>query len=168
MPPASTPCASPASRCPALVVAAAAAALVGFLSGLVILRTTGLTLLMLTLAVTSLLAEAANHADFLTGGADGLQGVAINPILGMFSFDLFGRTAYLYCLVVLFLGWLLRAPPGALAVRPVADRHPRERRRACTRSARRCGGACSPPTRSRPRWRASPAGCWHRPRSSSA
>ena len=89
-----------------LVLAGLAAALVGFFSGLVILRTHGLTLLMLTLAVASLLAEAANKASFITGGADGLQGVSINPILGLFRFDLFGRTAYLYCLVVLFLVWV--------------------------------------------------------------
>jgi len=63
-------------------------------------------LLMLTLAVTSLLSAAANDAGFITGGNDGLQGVAINPILGAFGFDMFGRTAYLYCLAVLFLGWL--------------------------------------------------------------
>jgi len=89
-----------------LLVGAAAAAIVGFLSGLVILRTQGLALLMLTLAVTALLAEAANKASFITGGADGLQGVDIHPILGLFRFDLFGRTAYLYSLVVLFLGWM--------------------------------------------------------------
>jgi branched-chain amino acid transport system permease protein len=87
-------------------VGALAAALVGLASGLVILRTQGLTLLMLTLAVTALLAEVANKASFITGGADGLQGVDINPILGVFSFDLYSRTAYIYCLVVLFLGWL--------------------------------------------------------------
>jgi len=89
-----------------LLVGALAAALVGLASGLVILRTQGLTLLMLTLAVTALLAEVANKASFITGGADGLQGVDINPILGVFSFDLYSRTAYIYCLVVLFLGWL--------------------------------------------------------------
>ena len=89
-----------------LLVGAVAAAAVGWTSGLVILRTHGLTLLMLTLAVTALLAEAANKANFLTGGADGLQGVEIDPILGVFRFDLFGRTAYLYCLVALFLAWL--------------------------------------------------------------
>jgi branched-chain amino acid transport system permease protein len=89
-----------------LLVAAIAAAIVGYASGLVILRTQGLTLLMLTLAVTALLAEAANKANFITGGADGLQGVDIDPIFGIFHFDLFGRTAYLYCLVVLFLAWL--------------------------------------------------------------
>ena len=89
-----------------LVVAAIAAALVGFASGLVILRTQGLTLLMLTLAITALLAEAANKASFITGGADGLQGVSMNAILGVFQFDLYGRTAYLYCLIILFLTWL--------------------------------------------------------------
>jgi branched-chain amino acid transport system permease protein len=89
-----------------LLVGAVAAAVVGLASGLVILRTQGLTLLMLTLAVTALLAELANKASFITGGADGLQGVDINPILGVFSFDLYSRTAYIYCLVVLFLGWL--------------------------------------------------------------
>jgi branched-chain amino acid transport system permease protein len=89
-----------------LLVGALAAAAIGWASGLIILRTQGLTLLMLTLAVTALLAEAANKASFITGGADGLQGVDIDPIFGIFRFDLFGRTAYIYCLVVLFAGWV--------------------------------------------------------------
>jgi branched-chain amino acid transport system permease protein len=89
-----------------LLVGAAAAALIGWASGLVILRTQGFTLLMLTLAVTALLAEAANKASFITGGADGLQGVDIAPIFGLFRFDMFGRIGYLYCLVVLFLCWV--------------------------------------------------------------
>lgn len=89
-----------------LLVGGLAAAVTGLVSGAVILRTTGLTLLMLTLAVTSLLSAAANDAGAVTGGNDGLQGVAINPILGAFEFDMFGRTAYVYCLVVLFAAWL--------------------------------------------------------------
>ena len=89
-----------------LLIAALTAALIGWISGFVILRTQGLALLMLTLAVTALLAEAANKASFITGGADGLQGVDIDPIFGVFRFDLFGRTAYLYCLAVLFITWL--------------------------------------------------------------
>src|ERR1700733_10238398 len=89
-----------------LLVGALAASGVGLLSGAIILRTTGLTLLMLTLAVTSMLSAAANDAGFITGGNDGLQGVAINPILGAFDFDMFGRTACLYCLAVLFVAWL--------------------------------------------------------------
>jgi branched-chain amino acid transport system permease protein len=90
-----------------LVVAGAAAALAGVLSGLVVLRTHGLTQLMLTLAFATLLAEAANKASFITGGNDGLQGIEIDPIVGLFRFDMFGRTGYLYCLIVLFCGWLL-------------------------------------------------------------
>ena len=90
-----------------LIAAAAAAALLGISTGAVILRTKALTLLMLTLAITSIVLEIANKASWLTGGADGLSGVQVAPILGLFKFDLFGRTAFIYCLVVLFFGWLL-------------------------------------------------------------
>src|SRR5260370_19620220 len=45
----------------------------------------------------------------MTGGDDGLQGMEVWPIFGLFRFDLFGQTAYVYCLVVLFLGrWVAR------------------------------------------------------------
>ena len=83
------------------------AALIGFASGLVVLRTTGLTLLMQTVVVATLLREAANRASSITGGDDGLQGMQVWPIFGVFRFDLFGRTAYVYCLVVVFLCWWL-------------------------------------------------------------
>jgi branched-chain amino acid transport system permease protein len=89
-----------------LFAGAAAAALLGFLSGLIVLRTTGLALLMQTLVVATLVAEAANKASFITGGDDGLQGMEVWPIFGRFRFDLFGRTSYAYCLGVLLLCWL--------------------------------------------------------------
>ena len=89
-----------------LLAGVAVAALIGALSGLVILRTTSLTLLMLTLVVASLLYEAVNKASWLTGGDDGLQGMQVWPIFGLFRFDLFGHTAYVYSLIVLFLCWL--------------------------------------------------------------
>jgi branched-chain amino acid transport system permease protein len=88
-----------------LAAAAAAGALLGVTTGAIILRTKALTLLMLTLAITSVLFEIANKATDLTGGADGLSGVIVAPILGLFKLDIFGRTAYLYCLAVLFFGW---------------------------------------------------------------
>lgn len=88
-----------------LACAAVAGALLGLMTGAIILRTKALTLLMLTLAITSVLFEIANKATSLTGGADGLSGVVVAPILGLFRFDIFGKTAYLYCLIVLFLGW---------------------------------------------------------------
>ena len=90
-----------------LVAAGAAGALLGIGTGAIILRTKALTLLMLTLAITSVLLEIANKASTLTGGADGLSGVVVAPVLGLFKFDMFGKTAYLYCLLVLFLGWWL-------------------------------------------------------------
>src|SRR5438874_6978426 len=90
-----------------LAAAAAAGALLGIATGAVILRTKALTLLMLTLAITSILYEIANRASWLTGGNDGLSGVTMAPILGLFKFDLFGKTAFLYCLVALFIGWLV-------------------------------------------------------------
>jgi branched-chain amino acid transport system permease protein len=90
-----------------MAAAAGAAALLGALTGALILRTKALTLLMLTLAITAILLEVANKMSSVTGGADGLSGVQVSPILGMFRFDIFGKTAFLYCLAVLFLGWLL-------------------------------------------------------------
>jgi branched-chain amino acid transport system permease protein len=89
-----------------LIAGGSAAALIGLLSGLIVLRTTGLTLLMQTLVVATMLAEAANKASFITGGDDGLQGMEVWPIFGRLRFDLFGHTAYFYCLTVLFLCWL--------------------------------------------------------------
>lgn len=100
-----------------LAAAAAVAGLLGLASGAIILRTHGLTLVMLTLVVLLLVHELANHASWLTGGADGLYGIVVDPVLGLFRFDIFGRTAYLYALAVAFLGWLfarqlVRSPFG--------------------------------------------------------
>jgi branched-chain amino acid transport system permease protein len=89
-----------------LLAAAVTAAAVGLVSGFVILRSTGLTLLMQTLVVAALLGEAANKANAVTGGDDGLQGMQVAPLFGHFAFGLSGRTAFFYCLAVLFLGWL--------------------------------------------------------------
>jgi branched-chain amino acid transport system permease protein len=101
-----------------LAAAAAVAGVLGVTTGAVILRTRGLTLLMLTLVAAFMLQELANKASWLTGGADGLQGIEIAPVLGAFRFDIFGRTAYLYCLAVLLVLWalarvLVHSPFGA-------------------------------------------------------
>ena len=102
-----------------LAAAAVMAALLGLANGALILRTKALTLLMLTLAITAILLEVANKMSSLTGGADGLQGVVVSPILGLFKFDIFGHTAFLYCLVALFIGWwavrrIIYSPFGAM------------------------------------------------------
>ena len=89
-----------------LLVAGAAAAAVGLLSGWFLLRYRGLTLLMLTLATSVMLQELGNARADLTGGFDGMTGIEIAPLFGVFRYDLFGHTYYLYALGVLFLLFL--------------------------------------------------------------
>jgi len=91
----------------ALIAAGLVATVVGFLTSFLVLRGSDLTRLMVTLGVALVLRELANRYSGLTGGADGLQGVTMAPVLGMFRFDLFGHTAYVYSLVVLFVLFLL-------------------------------------------------------------
>ncbi len=82
------------------------AAVLGFLTSFLVLRGTDLTRIMVTLGVSLMLLEAANKAAWLTGGADGLSGVTFSPLLGLFEFDIFGRTAYWYAIAVVFLSFL--------------------------------------------------------------
>ncbi len=101
-----------------LALAAAVAGIAGLASGLVLLRTSGLTLLMLTLCTMALLEEAANLAHEWTGGFDGLDNVPIPPLFGVFEFSpLFPTTQYLYVLAILllcfvFLRTLIYSPFG--------------------------------------------------------
>lgn len=90
-----------------LVVGGAAAAVLGVVSGAVLLRSRRLTLIMLSLATVLIMQELANRLGWLTGGADGLQGIAMAPVAGQFAFDLFGRVSYVYAAVVLALGFLV-------------------------------------------------------------
>jgi branched-chain amino acid transport system permease protein len=90
-----------------LAAAGLAAGIAGALSGAVILRTRGLTLVTLTLAIATMLRELANSLKSLTGGADGLYGFKIAPVLGRFPFDLFGHTGYWYAASVLALVFFL-------------------------------------------------------------
>jgi len=107
-----------------LVLGAAAAGLLGYVTSHVIVRFRHLALIMLTLGLGLLLAEAANSASALTGGADGLQGVKMAPLLG-FKFDLYGRTAYAYSLAVLFAVFLVARriihSPFGLALRGIRE-----------------------------------------------
>ena len=91
----------------ALLVSGVAAAALGFVTSFLVLRGSDLTRLMVTLGVALLLRELANRLGWLTGGADGLQGVNIKPVFGIFRFDMFGHTGYTYCLTVLFILFLI-------------------------------------------------------------
>ena len=107
-----------------LVVAALIAGLVGYATSHIIVRFRHLALIMLTLGLGLLLHEAANSASALTGGADGLQGFRVPSVLG-FKFDMFGRAAYAYSLVVLFLCFLVARriihSPFGLALRGIRE-----------------------------------------------
>jgi branched-chain amino acid transport system permease protein len=90
-----------------LAVGIAAATVLGAICSATILRGTDLTRLMVTLGVALILMELANKLDWLTGGADGLQGVMMGPLLGRFEFDLYGQTAAWYSLTVLLVLFVL-------------------------------------------------------------
>lgn len=90
-----------------LLVATLLAATMGLLTSLLVLRGSDLTRLMVTLGVALVLHEIANALPRWTGGADGLQGMVVGPLVGRFEFDLYGRTAYAYSLSTLFVLFLV-------------------------------------------------------------
>ena len=112
-----------------LAAAAIAAGAAGIVIGWVILRTSGLTLLMLTMVITFLLHELAIRWRGLTGGSDGLQGVSISPLLGMFPFDLANHVGFAYALAVATVLFVLARAithlPFGLALRGIRDNRTR-------------------------------------------
>ena len=101
-----------------LCVGIVAATLLGAVCSLSIMRGSDLTRLMVTLGTALILLELANKYSDLTGGADGLQGVLMGPLLGRFDFDLVGQVAAWYSLSILFVFFVLarrlvHAPLGA-------------------------------------------------------
>ncbi|MDB5521906.1 MAG: inner-rane translocator, partial [Tardiphaga sp.] len=91
----------------ALLIAGIAAMALGFVTSFLVIRGVDLTRLMVTLGIALLLRELANRFSNITGGFDGLQGIEMQPILGLFAFDMFGRTGFIYCLSVLFVLFLV-------------------------------------------------------------
>lgn len=81
----------------------ACAMVLGAVASFTILRGSDLTRLMVTLGIGLIMYELANKLDWLTGGADGLQGVIMGPVLGQWDFDIEGRVAAYYSLGVLLI-----------------------------------------------------------------
>jgi branched-chain amino acid transport system permease protein len=54
-----------------------------------------------------LLEALAERFSNITGGTDGLQGIEMQPILGLFAFDMFGKVGFFYSIAVLFVLFLL-------------------------------------------------------------
>ena len=101
-----------------LAVGIAVSTALGAICSMTIIRGSDLTRLMVTLGVGLILMELANKLDWLTGGADGLQGVSMGKLLGAFEFDLSGRTAAWYSILVLMVLFalsrrLVNSPFGA-------------------------------------------------------
>ena len=114
-----------------LVCAALVAASVGWLTSFLVLRGGDLARLMTTLGIASLLYEIANRATPVTGGVDGLQGVEMAKLFGVFRFDLYGRTAFVYSFVIVLLlfvaarSWMYS--PYGLSLRTIRENPARAR-----------------------------------------
>ena len=105
------------------------AAIAGFLVSWLVVRGEDLARLMVTLGLALLLYEAANRAAWLTGGVDGLSGVTMGKVFGVFPFDLGGKTGFFYSYVVLLLLFLLArrlvASPFGLSLRGIRENRAR-------------------------------------------
>lgn len=102
-----------------LAVGIVAGALAGLVSGVVVLRAHGLPQLVLSIAIVHLAHEAANKASGWTGGSDGLAGIMPDAVFGLWQFDLWGRTAYVFGIVLLLVAFVIlrqivRSPFGML------------------------------------------------------
>jgi branched-chain amino acid transport system permease protein len=108
-----------------LAAAALVAGVFGFVVSFLVVRGQDLARLMVTLGIGLMLFEAANKAAFITGGVDGLSGMATAPLFGAFEFDLYGKTAFWYSLGVLFLLFVLLRrvvnSPFGLSLRGIRD-----------------------------------------------
>lgn len=101
------------------------AAAAGFLTSFLVVRGGDLARLMVTLGIGQLFYEAANKAAGVTGGVDGLGGVAMGKLLGLFPFDLEGRAAFAYSFAVLLACFALArrvvASPFGLSLRGIRE-----------------------------------------------
>jgi branched-chain amino acid transport system permease protein len=108
-----------------LLLGAACAGVAGFVTSFLVVRGRDLTRLMVTTGIGLLLYELANRLADLTGGNDGLIGMEMGPVLGVFRFDMYGRTAYGYSLAVTFVLFLamrrLVHSPFGLSLRGIRD-----------------------------------------------
>jgi branched-chain amino acid transport system permease protein len=86
-------------------------ALIAFIIGFFALRTSGIYFLMVTLAFAQMFFSIAIRWSSVTGGSDGLVGVARPTIgLGPLSYEFTSRDSFYYLVLIFFLlsWWLLR------------------------------------------------------------
>lgn len=108
-----------------VLIAGTAAALVAAMTGPLVLRLSGLSLVMVTLALGLIFFEAANKATWLTGGDDGLYGIELQPLFGYFRWSIYGTTQYLYVMawlaLIFFLLRRLVASPFGMALEGIRE-----------------------------------------------
>lgn len=90
-----------------LLLGAIVAGVFGFLTSFLVVRGHDLTRLMVTLGICLMLYEVANKASSITGGVDGLWGIQMWKLLGLFEFDLQGKTGFFYSFAVLFIVFVM-------------------------------------------------------------
>ena len=114
-----------------VLVGGAASGLFALVVGPLILRLKGLPFIMITLGIGAIFYEAANKAVWLTGGDNGLPGVTLDPLLGLFRWSIFGQTSYLYVLcwllVLFYLARRIVASPFGVALQGIRENPERMR-----------------------------------------
>ncbi len=90
-----------------LIAASFICAVLGYMFGFMMAKGTDLARLTISIAVCMLLTESARQFSGITGGSDGLHGITMKPLFGVFEFDLFGQTAFFYAFVVVGLLFVL-------------------------------------------------------------
>ena len=107
------------------------AAVLAALTGPIVLRLNGMALIMVTLALNAVAFEAANKLTWLTGGDDGLFGITVSPLFGIFPWTMFSYTAYWYVLgwafVLFFIARTVIASPFGVAIQGIRENSQRMR-----------------------------------------
>jgi len=108
-----------------LLIGACAGAGAGLISGALVARFRGLPQLVLSIAFGQLVGALANKLSSVTGGSDGLAGITPGAVFGVFSFDMFGRTGYVFSVAVLMLTMVVLSrfarSPFSLLCRAIKD-----------------------------------------------
>lgn len=86
-----------------LLIAGFVGAAMAYLTGIIALRGGELTVLAMTIVVAAILYKLANTFQGVTGGFDGLRGIDMDALFGIYKFDLWGRTGFVYSVCVLFI-----------------------------------------------------------------
>lgn len=108
-----------------LLVGALSGAVAGLVSGALVARFKGLPQLVLSIAIGQLTEALANKLSAITGGSDGLSGIEPAPVFGVFAFDMYGHTGYVFSVVALAVVFILLrrlvSSPFGLLCRAIKD-----------------------------------------------